>query len=61
MYKVKSCAICGGEVEDIVTRYFERYMAEIGIVVFENIPAQECTKCGEKFYAGEILKKSIRF
>ncbi|MBU0568307.1 YgiT-type zinc finger protein [bacterium] len=58
--KVTSCAICGGEVKDIIVNHFERYMAGVGTVVFEEVPAQKCEKCGERFYAGEVLKKIDR-
>jgi YgiT-type zinc finger domain-containing protein len=58
MFRVTSCIVCGQRrLEDTVIKHLERYMPEVGIVVFENIPAQRCLNCGEEYIAGEVLKK----
>ena len=56
MAKLKFCAICGGELEEIIVPHLERYSENVGVVAFEDVPAQRCRKCGEEFYPIEILK-----
>jgi len=56
MTKLNFCAVCGGELEYTVTPHFERYSKDVGVVAFEDVPAQQCQKCGEEFYSIKILK-----
>jgi len=54
MFRVKKCGICGGEVKEITIKYLERHPQELGPVIFEDVPAQQCAKCGERFYPSEV-------
>ncbi|MBM4046791.1 MAG: YgiT-type zinc finger protein [Planctomycetes bacterium] len=54
-----SCVFCGGKVlSKNVTFSYE----EGGKSFFvENVPAEVCTKCGEKTYSPEVTDELIRF
>jgi YgiT-type zinc finger domain-containing protein len=44
---MKMCACCGGELNDTVLEHYERWPKDVGLVVFEDVPAQECAECGD--------------
>lgn len=49
------CVFCGGEVENHVTRV----IIETGdnIIIVENVPAGVCTRCGEKEFSPEVVRR----
>lgn len=53
MRELSKCAICGGEVEETVVEYLERYHPDAGTVIFGNVPAKRCKECGERFYKSD--------
>lgn len=44
------CVRCGGELQETVLEHYERWPREVGLVVFEDVPAQECMECGEVYF-----------
>jgi len=51
------CAICGGELHDVSVATIEEGIAEDEFVVVENVPAQECRKCGEQWFDIATMRK----
>ena len=49
------CAICKGQTEDRLIRYVQDYKGRL--VIIENVPAEVCTQCGEKYIRGDVAKK----
>ena len=39
------CAICGGQLKDTTITHAERRGSQL--YLFQNVPAQVCTQCGE--------------
>lgn len=56
MFKLTSCGLCGGIVQDTVIPHIKRFRDGVGTVVFEDVPVQECQKCGERFLSSEVLE-----
>ncbi|MBU0702133.1 YgiT-type zinc finger protein [bacterium] len=52
----KLCAICGGEIKDVILKIFEQQIPGLGLIVFENISAQECQKCGEQWFSSKVIR-----
>jgi len=52
------CALCKGATEGQFIRYVQEF--EGRLVIIENVPAEVCTQCGEKFIAPEVAKKIQR-
>lgn len=52
------CVFCGGQVENKKTTFV--YENDKYIVV-ENVPAEVCSKCGEKTYSPEVTDELLRF
>ena len=52
------CAFCKGNTEDRLTTYVQEY--EGRVVIIENVPAEVCTECGEKFIRPEVAEKIQR-
>ena len=53
------CVFCGGNTEErLVTFSYEEGDRHL---LVENVPAQVCTKCGEKTYSPEVTDKLLRF
>ncbi|TET91213.1 MAG: YgiT-type zinc finger protein [Desulfobacteraceae bacterium] len=50
------CGFCGGKLTKITIGQIQEYNQDIGAVVFENVPALQCTECGEKWFEGQILE-----
>jgi YgiT-type zinc finger domain-containing protein len=50
---MKTCYICGGEVINKRIRHVHYWKDEI--VVFENVPAEVCTQCGEIYFSPDVL------
>ncbi|NOX61499.1 MAG: type II toxin-antitoxin system MqsA family antitoxin [Chloroflexi bacterium] len=51
------CVFCGGKVESRQVTFVYDYESEFFFV--ENVPAQVCTQCGEKFYSPEVTEHLI--
>ena len=56
MFKITTCGLCGGPVQDTIIPGVKRFRDNVGTVVFENVPAQECQKCSERFLSSEVLE-----
>lgn len=56
MFKLTTCGLCGGTIQDTVIPRVKRFRDGVGTVVFEDVPAQECQKCGERFLSSEVLE-----
>ena len=53
------CSICAGNtVQRLVTFSYEEGDRHL---LVENVPAQVCSKCGEKTYSPEVTDKLLRF
>lgn len=53
------CVFCGGKVEKgLVTFCYEEDDKHLFV---ENVPAEICTKCGEKTYSPEVTDELLRF
>lgn len=62
-FRVKKCGVCGGQVRIVNLPKLVRYRDDIGLVVFGDVPAQECVDCGERFFPSEValaMDKVIR-
>ena len=54
--KMNSCFVCkNGTVEHSVTTY----MVDLKtcIVIIKNVPCEECTQCGEKYFTDSVMEK----
>ena len=52
------CALCKGETEGRLIRYVQEF--EGRVVVIENVPAEVCAQCGEKYIRPGVAKKIQR-
>jgi YgiT-type zinc finger domain-containing protein len=53
------CAFCGGDAkEDLVTFSYEEGDR---CLLVEHVPAQVCTRCGEKTFSPEVTDQLMRF
>jgi YgiT-type zinc finger domain-containing protein len=62
-FRVKKCGVCGGQVRIVNLPKVTRYRDDVGLVVFGDVPAQECVDCGERFFPSEValaMDKVIR-
>ncbi|MDI6792837.1 MAG: YgiT-type zinc finger protein [bacterium] len=50
------CALCGGEVKDVILEMLEQQLPGGEIAFFENVPAQECQKCGEQWFSSKVIR-----
>ena len=54
------CIFCGGKLEKkIVTFYY--YEEDGKYLLVENVPAEVCTKCGEKIYSPKVTDELLKF
>jgi HTH-type transcriptional regulator/antitoxin MqsA len=53
------CVFCGGEVEKTVVTF--SYEEGDKYLFVENVPAEVCTKCGERTYSPEVTEELLRF
>ena len=53
------CVFCGGTLrqEDVTFSYDEDDMH----ILVEHVPAEVCTRCGEKLYAPEVTDALLQF
>ncbi|MBI2305488.1 MAG: type II toxin-antitoxin system MqsA family antitoxin [Chloroflexi bacterium] len=51
------CFVCSGETE---SRVVADLYAEKGLyLAVENVPAEVCTKCGERYYTPEVTQRLL--
>ncbi|MBI2852546.1 MAG: YgiT-type zinc finger protein [Chloroflexi bacterium] len=50
---MKTCYFCQGKVINKRIRHVHHLGDEI--VIFENVPAEVCTQCGETYFSPEVL------
>ncbi|MFQ5861603.1 MAG: YgiT-type zinc finger protein [Candidatus Brocadiales bacterium] len=53
------CTFCGGKVEKKSVTF--SYEEADKFLLVENVPAEVCTKCGEKTYSPEVTDELLRF
>ncbi|GAI99481.1 unnamed protein product [marine sediment metagenome] len=53
------CVFCGGKVEKKGVTF--SYEEDDKYLLVENVPAEVCTKCGEKTYSPEVTDELLRF
>ena len=53
------CVFCGGKVEKRKATF--SYEEDDKYLFVENVPAEICTKCGEKTYSPEVTNYLLRF
>jgi YgiT-type zinc finger domain-containing protein len=53
------CVFCGGSVESKVVTF--TYEEDDKYLFVENVPAEVCTKCGEKTYSSEVTDQLLKF
>ena len=54
MKKKELCVFCSGDVKNKNVRVSRE--SDDGIVIFENVPAEVCSKCGEQYFSLEVMK-----
>lgn len=52
------CSFCSGELEDTFVQHPYRWRDKI--YIFENVPAQVCRQCGEKYFDASIVETMER-
>jgi len=53
------CVFCGGRV--VRKRVTFSYEEDSKYLLVKNVPAEVCTKCGEKTYSPEVTDELLRF
>jgi YgiT-type zinc finger domain-containing protein len=53
------CVFCGGRVEKKKVTF--SYEEDSKYLLVKNVPAEVCTKCGEKTYSPEVTDDLLRF
>jgi YgiT-type zinc finger domain-containing protein len=53
------CVFCGGKVEKKKITF--SYEEDDKYLLVENVPAEVCTKCGEKTYSPEVIDELLKF
>jgi YgiT-type zinc finger domain-containing protein len=48
------CSFCEGELEQRLVQH--EYRWEGKLFVFEEVPAQVCPQCGEKYFEAKVVK-----
>lgn len=51
---MKKCYFCQGKIINKRIRHVHQWGDEI--VIFENVPAEVCTQCGEVYFSPDVLK-----
>jgi HTH-type transcriptional regulator/antitoxin MqsA len=56
---VMKCVFCGGKVvkKEVTFTYEE----DDKYLIVEHVPAEVCTRCGEKMYTPEVTDELLRF
>ncbi len=50
-----ACNVCQGEIAERLTTYTQWF--EGRLIVIENVPAWECTQCGEVYYDPDVVER----
>ena len=53
------CVFCGGKIERKKVTF--SYEEDDKYLFVENVPAEMCTKCGEKTYSPEVTDELLKF
>jgi YgiT-type zinc finger domain-containing protein len=53
------CVFCGGKLENRRVNFTHEQNGKY--LVVENVPAEVCTKCGEKVYSPEVTENLLSF
>ena len=56
---MNKCVFCGGRVEKKSVTF--TYEAAGNFLFVEHVPAEVCTKCGEKTYSPEVTDELLKF
>ncbi len=51
---MKRCYVCKGTVVKKKVRHIHAWGEET--IIFENVPAEVCTQCGETYFSPEVLE-----
>ena len=54
---ISRCAECGSDLKDVTLRQYERRGKQVGLVIFEDVPARECPQCGEQYFSAEVSEQ----
>ena len=54
-----SCIFCGGKIESKTVTF--SYEQDERFILVKNVPAEVCTRCGEKIYSPEITDELLKF
>jgi YgiT-type zinc finger domain-containing protein len=52
------CSFCDGELEDAFVQHTYRWRGKI--YVFEDVPAQVCRQCGERYFDAKTIEEMER-
>ena len=54
--EMKTCFFCKN---DTVIHTYTTYMVDLKdcIIIVKNVPCEECSECGEKFFSDEVMEK----
>ena len=53
---MKVCSFCGNKnIKNTLTEYTYRHKGKY--MIFNNVPAQQCEFCGEKYFESKVLRK----
>lgn len=53
------CVFCGGNTENKLVTF--TYEEDNNILFVEHVPAEVCTKCGEKTYSPAVTDELLKF
>ena len=53
------CVFCGGNLEKKNVTF--SYEEDEKYLLVENVPAEVCSKCGEKIYSPEVTEELLKF
>ncbi len=56
--EIASCSFCDGELENALVQHPYRWKGKI--YIFENVPAQVCRQCGEKYFDAKVVEAMER-
>ena len=56
---MKKCVFCGGRVEKKAVTF--TYEDDDKYLFVEHVPAEVCTRCGEKMYSPEVTDELLKF
>lgn len=51
---MKICYYCGGTIKQKRIRYIHEWGDKI--IIFENLPVEVCSQCGEKYLSPDIIE-----